>query len=493
MGTTTQERLRDASQRVLEAARRFTTAPRRKTAGSASDLFQSLRGLRDDELVFLESRIRSWADYWFPGWKPIDRRRQLLDHRNPTVVSAALALATMGPDGFLRQEAIERIDLTEPLWSRLCVIRTTDWVPQVAQAAAERLQAVEAPALVRMLPLVALVDSRSRGGLLRATLDATLRSESGRAALIDTAVHGSGTASRLAWFELFRRHPDAAADRVEAGLRHPDIRVRQHALAHVDRLDEAARRDALLVLVRDPIGRLRAEALSRLFDASTPTVDSVLPHLEDRSWVVRAVAQHWLRRLGGDPAESYRIAVTERPTKWNVMGLTETGGANDVLLLEPLLTNQSETVRNAALFGMARLDRARAVDAARDVLNDQSARVCRTAISVLLTDRSSRTLNADLLLGRIAGEDRAEVRRALFHAVYWFPWHRLAAAAELSDDPDESTRLAAREALRRWPSEVAHVGTRPQGVAEREVARHLPDLEPELRRAVEFVLRTSRD
>ncbi|MEW6582776.1 MAG: hypothetical protein AB1416_08450 [Actinomycetota bacterium] len=475
---------------MLDAAGRFVSAGRRGLSEPARDLLEALGALQDDELVFLEARIRSWG-YWFHGWRPIEQRRQLLTHRNPTVASAGLALAAMGPDGYLREQAVAHADPTVPLWLKLCLIRASDWVPQVAQAAVLRLQDVDAVALVCALPLASRVAGRGRGTALREHLDEALGSESGKAALVDAAVRGAGEQSRLAWFELLRRHAEAAAEHFDAGLRHPDVRVREHALNHVDRLAESARRDVLSRLARDPVGRIRADALSKLFELEAPTSAGLEPHLEDRSALVRGLAQRWLRRAGGDPAERYRSLATRGPTRWNVAGLAETGTADDTPILESLLANPSDAIRTAALTGLARLDRERSLEVAWAALDDASSRVSRTAIAILMAVPDPMGATADLLLDRVAREGRAPVRRQLLHAVSRSPWHRLAVAAGLRNDDDADIRGAAREILRLWPSEIAHLSTKPRGIAERELARHLPNLDPELRRVVEFVIRTS--
>ncbi len=485
MTSSRQDRLRASSLTVLEASHMLV-------GPLAQVVLDRLDGLLDDEMLFLEARVRSWSDYWMPErLTPVNIDPSLFTHREPTVAQAAVALASMSSNGFTRQAAVERLDLSTSLGRRLCLIRTGDWVPQVAEAAVQRLSNAGADELVAVLPLIEQLAHRSRSTALRSLVEAALTTQEGRAALTTAALGETGASSRLAWYRLMRHHPEVIAEHVGAAVSHPDVRVRQRALEEVRAVTGPAREQALRLLADDPIGRIRADAQDLRFHDQTPTAATVEPLLFDRSRLVRMVGQTWWRRLGNDPCATYLAAIAEGPTRLAVFGLGEIGGPSDLPVLESLLASTAGEIRNAALVGIARLDPSVAEKHAYTLLEDESTRVTRSAITILAALQDGSNAITDFLLGRLVQEPRPRVRSYLLTALSTSSWHRLTASAFLRDDVDPGVRDRADEALKRWPNEIANLGSRPSPATWRELEQQLPGLETDLRRVIEFVLRTS--
>lgn len=445
--------------------------------------------LRDDELLFLEARIRSWS-VWSHDFHPSKISPALFDHRRPMVVKASTAFGSMSPNGYTRQAAVERLDVENQLGIRLCLIRSCDWVPQVAEAAMYRVRGANVGSLVATLPLIEPLVARTRTVELGRHLDAAFSTGSGRQALVSAAMQSADVVSRYAWHRLIRHHPDATSEHVVEAARHPDIRVRQQALELVPQLDGTERDQVMALLSRDPVGRIRVEAIALGLQARQLDVHVIEPLLFDRSRLVRLFGQSQWRKLGRDPRAAYLEAVARDPKRASVAGLGETGSLEDLPTLVGLLASDSEVVRNMALDGLAHIDSSVAREHAYGHLDDSSVRVTRTAIQILGVGSFRNDAMADRLLSRVKQECRPPVRRYLLTALSGSTWHRIGAAVMMRSDVDLACRAHANAAIQLRPSEIATLRRKPSALAREIIEAALPALDPDLRRLIEFVWRT---
>src|SRR5688500_7969966 len=102
-------------------------------AGEMAALAARLDAMPALALASLDATIRRLA-WKAPGWR-----------------RAALRLATMHPDGRVRQKAIRRLGARD---ARCLLLRVNDWVPEVRAAARRALARCDATALVSALPLL---------------------------------------------------------------------------------------------------------------------------------------------------------------------------------------------------------------------------------------------------------------------------------------------------------------------------------------------------
>jgi HEAT repeat protein len=270
-----------------------------------------------------------------------------------------LLVASLDPDGYIRQAAVEGLAATGgPLTVNALVLRTTDWVPQVREAAMTALNRRTAPdeaaSAVRLL--VRLRGRRRADGVAEAygeVLAAPERRRSVRALAADedplTRRFGVELALRLGEYVPW--------DLLRTALRDPDQVCRRLCAQRLLESDpeQAAR------LLRSRSAAVRELAVEALPD-DVPAARLVGP-LADRARVVRAQARWRLYSRGEPPVDVYRKqlhkplrGVPERMVAGLATGLGECGDASDVPLLSKLLESKyGPVVRRAVARALGRL------------------------------------------------------------------------------------------------------------------------------------------
>ncbi|MFJ5928028.1 HEAT repeat domain-containing protein [Kitasatospora sp. NPDC092948] len=373
------------------------------STGSAEDSFEALRVLteRPALLLRLDAFIRR-------GWSHPTRPTPRPAEADPV----ALALAASHADGRIRERAVRRmLDQPHPGTMPFLVLRTSDWVRQVRDAASAGLAVLlhgdpllATPATVRT---ALLINRRRRGTFAHGQLLVPLLTGS------TTTLAGTLLAAPEAPVRRFAldavAHRLGLRDLAALAERDSDRRVR-------DRAAEAAARQAMWTDQIELLRRLacsrhaevRVTALTGLMRTGSP--QSVVAYLDDPSAQVRALAREAARRTGTDPLTYYRAAVrADEPQVGVVAGLAETGGRADVPLLDALLDNPAPQVRVHALRALRGLDVV-PVPRVTALLRDDSAAVVKEAAAALVP--SATRLPADLLWDMLTDPRRPAVRRA---------------------------------------------------------------------------------
>jgi hypothetical protein len=342
-------------------------------------------------LLLLESarlEQRPWSGrYWPPLWDRV--AGEYLDKPGGW---AAAAIASLAYDGYVREKATRRLaemqhDGRE---TSFLVLRTTDHVREVRTAAAAavnaRFDALGAPGLVASLPLISLLQKRSRfPPAIPAWITRFLCSPEGEPAL-ESGLRSDTRDVRRASFALaLQARPETMAERA---LRDPDPITRLRGA-------RSAQPPALIAATSDPSAPVRIAAFERLVEAPDRVAlrPTFIRGLLDRSGSIRAIARHWLSRSGPfDAATFYREAVARRESLSEaIQGLAETGQPDDAAELVLLTDHPRAAIRERATRGIARLLGAEALDALVAMLNDPTERVARAA-ALLLHRRASAAL-----------------------------------------------------------------------------------------------------
>ncbi|WP_299541650.1 hypothetical protein [uncultured Streptomyces sp.] len=295
------------------------------------------------------------------------------------------ALAACHADGRVRRAALEALAALPEL-TPLLLLRATDWVPQVREAARTLLEGLPHSTVLLHGSLILRLSRRERGGFAR---------------------------------ELFGRAVDAATPEVIAALLTDDDRAVRRT-AHRTALDRGTLSPARLARIAaadaDPkVATMCAEAAvaSVRGPGDGPVVDLLLTarnaqvraagvtalrragrhpeavaFLADRSGVVRACARYVLRQDGTDPLPRYRELCADagrHPAA--ATGLGECGGQSeeDVATLWALTGHPVPAVRVHAVTGLRLLDATRH-ERLLPLLDDPSSAVVRTVTRALLPD-----------------------------------------------------------------------------------------------------------
>jgi HEAT repeat protein len=374
--------------------------------------------------------------------------------------AAVMGLLSTHPSGYVREAAVQRLArLNDGAELPPLLLRANDWVPQVRDRARAALHArvVQAYAehWVQALPLVLRlrVTGRADGRPLVDAVLALLRASASHNALWK-GLHARDSTVRRTSFQLLREHGRPALHAlVRDALQSRDAMLRVLAARAAAELDSRALDDVLPALLRDPFRRVRMAGL-RLGAQRVGT--AVLPELRrallDRSSTIRADARTALQRLDPmDFAALYRDHVSANGAQLPaaVMGLAETGEAEDAQLLAPLLAHPRAGVRTAALHAITRLTGDASVPTLLRALGDASPRVSRAA-AVALRPRLARA-DAAALGAWLTGPHPAHVRRnALSLLALRNKWDAIVWILHAVSDAEPAVREAATAHLSRW-------------------------------------------
>ncbi|MEV4657300.1 hypothetical protein [Micromonospora sp. NPDC049301] len=335
-------------------------------------------------VVRLDAHAR--REPWYGPYREPTLRRVTECFSGPASGPVAMALASMHPDGRIRERAVAAmLGRPGPSTMPFLVLRTGDWVKPVrdrARAGLALLLSDDPGAwLPAVLPMVLRLDARSRGGFAVTQVRAALLSSTAQVwrGLLDAGgqrerrfVFETGLAQ--GWLPL--------PDLVTYALTDRDVRIRSGAAEAACRAAVWTRRpDVLRRLARTVRSEVRAVALTGLVRSGND--GEVVAYLDDGAPLVRSVARDAARRLGIDVRQHYRSAVdVGDPALGAIAGLAETGSVTDAALLRPLLAHRQARVRAQAVRGVRLLDAVVVAELAA-LVRDPSPAVVREVTAAL--------------------------------------------------------------------------------------------------------------
>lgn len=385
-------------------------------------------------------------------WWLSNDRRSAISHQDPAPV--AIALASIHGDGRVRERAVQHITARpSPELIPFLVVRTGDWVREVRDRAraglAVLLHADPARFLPAALGIGLRIEQRLRGSFVRNQLLAAAADP--RAPLASLLASPDREVRAFA----FRAGTWKLDRKVSVALTAPDVRLRSEAA-------EAAARDCVWTgrvevlrrLAASPHPEVRVQALTGL--ARLGRDAEVVPHLDDASSLIRALARTAAARLGVDVPEHYRSRVTPGA----IDGFAEIGG--DGRHLPALLAHPSATIRARAVRALRVLDQV-PDDRVLPLLRDPSSAVVREATAAV------RSVPATLPWELLADE-RPAVRLAGYRLARRLgPVAELRAALTAVTGPDVRLARRARADATRMSRSLVSVPWRRRTIAPLEV------------------------
>ncbi|AUG76189.1 hypothetical protein CFP65_1290 [Kitasatospora sp. MMS16-BH015] len=295
-------------------------------AGQAAESLAALRLLTAHPALLLQVDV----GYRRPPWNGGVLRPDLAAGETDP---AALVLAASHPSGRTREQAVRRM-LDRPLPELLpfLVLRTSDWARPI-----QRLTCMELALLLHENPLLAtpatvrtalLVGRRRRGTFAKDQLFAALAAPDGevqasRSQVWDGGANRKRDQARATLAERLLAAPEPAVRRFALTAAVHRLRLRElAALAETDR-DRRIRAQAAEAAARQAVWTDQGELLRRLARSRYPEVRiaaligllrtgaaaDAVPHLDDSSATIRALARTAARRTGTDALAYYRSAV----------------------------------------------------------------------------------------------------------------------------------------------------------------------------------------
>jgi len=397
-------------------------------------------------------------------------------------------LALVSGDGHERERAIKAAPFTS-LTTKLLVLRCVDWVGPVRDAALARLDDCPHDLLVAALPLAEqMAAERARGEILNALIDARLSDDDLRGA----CEAADPRTRRVAWQRLAARQAASADELRDVAARDNDVMVRAVADRSLDHLPDKQKRALAAVLVDDRVGWIAVPALAALvaLDGAPPIVDA----LTARTGALRRAARDWASIRGVDARSIYlgRLAADPGDTV-SLMALAEMSDPRDLDVFLVMLADDRSRVRAAGLRGLARVDQSAGRRAAVQALrHNPTGRITWAAADVLREGAPNGT-EIDVLSEIAVDTTRTPGQRfrvlALLRPARWTHMSVLLEARDAADDERVRRRLDLE--VRTWVWRSGRISRGPRIAVRARIERHLPTLHADVRREVEFVLRTS--
>ena len=340
------------------------------------------------DLSRLDVGIRAWSSWDDSTWRALRLLDvELLSSRTGDPLTTG-AVLSMHPNGYVREAAITLLDAIEDgREARWLLLRTLDWVPQIADlalAAVERhfaqntLDADASVALVRCLPLLESerFSYRDTAAEAKSHLESLLSRPEMHPALIDAA-GSSDRRIRRAAVRLLLRTEDPL-EVLRSQMHDPDV-VAVGLAAQAALSSETTRVEVSRLLLVDGPPRYRAEAVWTLAKAGELSNQQLERALTDPSATVRDVAQRTAPGSALEPASWYRARLPEDPLG-SLLGTGDVGNSDDVEAASHYVFDPSAPIRAAAVRVVARHGASTDRPLLDEVITSGTGRAVREAI-----------------------------------------------------------------------------------------------------------------
>ena len=476
--------------RLWERSQR--TASSHRVHHAAIDVLRRLNRMRPAELVTWDAHVRRPGHFDVPTAELARAVRRALEFGDEHIAQVGAALGASLPDGHLRETSLARLTGAASWSYALLALRATDPVPQVRLEALKAIDRIPLHEVAEMLPFIALLATRRRGALLLYDVMSRVATPAGLNDLRIGLRHETGAVRLASWQALTAAGWEPTTADIRAHLGDRDVRIRAVALDRAGSLPPRERWEVASIAASDPVGAIRAKAISTLLALGLqpgPWLDAALgDHVRE----VRAVVQAGLRALGREPAQTYRRRLDQRTHEIDVLGLGECGGPSDAERLRSLLGDTHAAVRDAALRSLAKLEPVSVAAVAERALDDPAPKVVASAVAILRRSRVDAAV-AERLERRVASDRRVAIRlSALTLLPRRTPWRRIGCVMTAMGDPSPLVRSDARRELDRWlRREVSPTG--PPTGAEWAVIRRASAVLDDARRSRLVALATGGD
>ena len=397
-------------------------------------------------------------------------------------------VALVSRDGHERERAARSCALA-PLTVRLLLIRGVEWVHEVREAALSRLAACPSDLLVEALDLAEqLAGERAWGTLLRALIDAQLSDDDLRRAYRSFTPR----TRRAAWYRLYERNTLSANELVSLAAQDPDVGVRRIAARSLPGLSEEDRRQLAQVLIDDRVGSIAVPGLATLVELDG--TQSIVNALISRSPTLRRAARDWARIRNVDARGTYLgLLAGDANHAVALVALADLGDRRDEKLMRTMLTDPRAGVRAAGLHGLSRIDRGAGRDAAITALvSGATGKVGRTAAHIL-RDGPPSSEEVLAITDVVLDQSRSPSLRlrclSLLRPIRWVHLATMLEARDRTNDPSLLQRLD--NEAERWLRDSSRVTRVPDSEVRARIRQLLPQVNPDLRQQIAFVLKTS--
>ena len=345
-----------------------------------------------DDLVRIDEQMRQTTSIeWFIDWRKLSLNSFFTLKMSEAARRAVIVFASFNPNGYIREQAVRSMKNHEGTLP-YAILRQNDWVSQVRSAANEtvdyRLLHLAAGELVAALPFA---DKLSRCKRMSNTdtyinrIYATLTSTDYDKELSDAFNMGSIRTRRICTSALFSpENPryDLAVIRMEAEA---DPFLRSYIFRQLMAADQNLNITAEWFLTdKYPLNRLLAfEYICG--DDQIKALQLAQDLLLDKNLAVRKNVRSYMNNnVPGFNYRAYYESYLGDCAVPAILGLGETGTAEDTNKIHDYLKSTQVSVVRAAMTAVMRLDSAKYVKMITDFLSDKRPGVVKTARNLII-------------------------------------------------------------------------------------------------------------
>ncbi len=320
-----------------------------------------LKGLDFNDIIRIDTQMRQTTSMeWSINWCEQKIDDFFTSRMNIDECQAVLIFASFNPNGFIREKAVRRLSGYDGSLPYI-ILRQNDWVLQVRQAAHEafdkRMQNLVKGELLAALPYAEKLKWSSRGshGEYTQIFFNKLVSREHREDLVDGLRSDNIRTRRICIEALF----EASQPDIELALNQlkyePEPFLRTILFDKIRNTGQDMKETSYIML-NDKFARNRAMALQYLNDKQENIYDISMKLLFDKDTYIRALARSIIKQYKSD--FNFRKIYLENIEPFGVpaiLGLGETGQADDTEIIENYLNDKRAAIVRAALISLMKL------------------------------------------------------------------------------------------------------------------------------------------
>jgi hypothetical protein len=419
----------------------------------------AMRGAKGDRLLEFDHRARRGMGEFVRISGSRSSVVLKMAFTDPDHADVFLFYGSCSGNGYIREQALRALrGHRGRLVCAAALIRTEDWVPQVAEIASRLLHDVAltdtAVHFFELLDLITTLQSRQRFKPHWATtLEPLLLLPKWRDARERAFSSHKAIARRLAHVLSLQADADSAGESLRVAITDATPLVALWALAQLeDSVDADAQRQLLAEGLHSRLAAVRTDALRRYCRSGFDDVrERLRAAILDNARSVRGVGAYQLKQLFDESAlERWRTVFDAgQRDEATVTALSDFGEAEDASRLRTQLTHPRSRLRELALRGLMRIGVADSGELLKRALCDRSPLVVGAATAAY--SRATDQLNVATLREALGGADVPRLRARLISASRWLPkWDRLEFLLSLYPRCDPTDLEPLDCAVQRW-------------------------------------------
>lgn len=456
-----------------------------------------LKGFEFDDIIKIDMQMRQTTSMeWSINWHEQKIDNFFTSTMNTEERQAVLIFTSFNSNGFIREKAVQMLSEYDGSLPYI-ILRQNDWVLQVRQAASKafetRMRNLTKCEILSALPFAEKLKWSSRGshGEYTQKFFDKLVSQEHREDLVKGLQSDNLRTRRICIGALFEAsQPDIELALTQ--LKHePEPFLRTILFEKLCKTGQDMKEPSHIML-KDKFARNRVLALQYLNDEQTEDINNISMNvLLDKDAYVRVLARSIVKQYTSD--FNFRAVYLKNIEQFGapaILGLGETGKANDTEFIDGYLNDNRIAIVRATLISLMRLNSEKYRTLLTDMLNDSRIGVIKTAQKLILK-YNVQDYNKTYEIFTDTPYEYSKIKCAaiLFKAS---KWERLIYMLEALSAEEESIQKLALQSIQGWSftfnRSYVQVSSQQKDKIQMLIEKHKERLSVNLIRELQFLL-----